>query len=94
MGGAARSLSENNLGCRGASSLQGTFRKTRDADSPDQSPQRVRVAMPQIGAKIRISEGTVRSRRRNAMTKMGAKTWADLLWVAGHLGNLLSSRHP
>ena len=92
MPGSAWVPRERFLGLTGASSRQEIFCKTRDDDSPDQSPQRLRVAMPQIGAENR--EGTVKLHRRNAMTKMGAKTLADLLWVAGHLGNLLSSRHP
>ena len=47
----------------------------------------------QIGAKIGISEATVRLHRRKLMKKMGAKTLADLLRMAGHLGNLpLSGR--
>ena len=45
----------------------------------------------QIGAKIGISEATVRLHRRKVMKKMGAKTLADLLRMAGHLGNLLLS---
>ena len=45
----------------------------------------------QIGAKIGISEATVRLHRRKLMKKMGAKTLADLLRMAGHLGNLLLS---